>query len=243
MKFKILIFIITYKASFRVLDLIKKIPFKYLRKHSYTIYASDDASKDNTILYLKQLKRKYKKKLVINENYINLGYGGNIKKCIRYAYKNKYDYAVMLHGDNQYNPRYIEKMVKLLIKNSSNVVISGSRMFNKSDALKGNMPIYKFLGNIFLTKLFNLFYNTNFTDCHTGYWAYNLKKINKSLFKKSDDNFCFDIDMRLLLAKDRLSIKEIPIKTFYGSERSSTHFIYALRFFLKIIKFKILKKL
>ena len=89
MKFKILIFIITYKASFRVLDLIKKIPFKYLRKHSYTIYASDDASKDNTILYLKQLKRKYKKKLVINENYINLGYGGNIKKCIRYAYKNK----------------------------------------------------------------------------------------------------------------------------------------------------------
>ena len=62
MKYKILVFIITYKASFRVLDLIKKIPFKYLKSHNYTIYASDDASKDNTVSYLKRLKKKYKKK-------------------------------------------------------------------------------------------------------------------------------------------------------------------------------------
>ena len=61
MKYKILIFIITYKASFRVLDLIKKITFKYIKKHNYTIFASDDASKDNTILYLKKLKKRFKK--------------------------------------------------------------------------------------------------------------------------------------------------------------------------------------
>ena len=62
MKYKILIFIITYKASFRVLDLVNKIPIKYLKKHNYAIYASDDASKDNTILYLKKLKKRFKKK-------------------------------------------------------------------------------------------------------------------------------------------------------------------------------------
>ena len=243
MKYKILIFIITYKASFRVLDLIKKIFFKYIKKHNYTIFASDDASKDNTLLYLKKSKQIYKNKLIISENKINLGYGANIKKCIRQAYKNNFDFAVMLHGDNQYNPKYIKKMLEKLINNKSIAAVSGSRMFHKKNALKGNMPIYKFLGNIFLTKLFNLFYKTNFSDCHTGYWAYNLKKIDESLFRESDDKFCFDIDMRLLLTKKKLSIKEIPIKTFYGNERSSIHFIYALRYLIKTFKFKFIGKL
>ena len=243
MKRKILIFIITYKASFRVLDLVNKIPIKYLKKHNYAIYASDDASKDNTILYLKKLKKRFKKKLIITENIKNLGYGGNIKKCIHYAYKKKFNYAIMLHGDNQYNPKYIKNMLELLIKNNDIAAVSGSRMYNKSNALKGNMPIYKFIGNIFLTKLFNLFYKTSFSDCHTGYWAYNLNKIKIFPFKRSDDNFCFDIDMRLLLTKKKLKITEIPIKTFYGSERSSIHFIYALRYLFKVFKFKLLGKL
>ena len=243
MKYKILVFIITYKASFRVLDVFKKIPFKYLKQHKYTIYASDDASKDDTIFFLKKLKEKNKSKIIINENMKNLGYGGNIKKCIRYAYKKNFDFAVMVHGDNQYNPKYIEKMLKILIKNKNDAAVSGSRMFKKIDALKGNMPIYKFFGNIFLTKLFNLFYKTNFSDCHTGYWAYNLNNIDLSLFNSLDQNFCFDIDLRLLLTKNKLKIKEIPIKTYYGNERSSIHLLYAMRFFFKILKFRFMGRL
>mgnify|MGYP006131921799 FL=1 len=91
MKYKILIFIITYKASFRVLDVFKKLPFEYLKQHKYTIYASDDASKDDTFFILKKIKEKNKIKIIINENKKNLGYGGNIKKLIRYAYKNNFD--------------------------------------------------------------------------------------------------------------------------------------------------------
>tara|TARA_B100000780_G_C21057033_1_gene424709 strand:+ start:232 stop:963 length:732 start_codon:yes stop_codon:yes gene_type:complete len=243
MKYKILVFIITYKASFRVLDVFKKIPFKFLKQHKYTIYASDDASKDDTIFFLKKLKEKNKSKIIINENMKNLGYGGNIKKCIRYAYKNNFDFAVMVHGDNQYDPKYIEKMLKILIKNKYDAAVSGSRMFKKIDALKGNMPIYKFFGNIFLTRLFNLFYKTSFSDCHTGYWAYNLNNIDLSLFNSLDQNFCFDIDLRLLLTKNKLKIKEIAIKTYYGSERSSIHLIYAMRFFFKILKFRFMGRL
>ena len=100
MKSKLLIFIITYKASFRVLEVVKKLPFNYLNQYNYTIYISDDASKDNTIQYIKQLKKKYPKKIVLNVNKFNLGYGGNIKKCIRYAYQNNFNYAAMIHGDN-----------------------------------------------------------------------------------------------------------------------------------------------
>ena len=235
MKDKILVFIITYKASFRVLNVVEKIPFSYFRKKNYKILISDDCSNDDTIDYIKRIKKKYKSKISLNFNKINLGYGGNIKKCLEYAYKNNFNYAVMIHGDNQYDPKYLAVMVKELIKNKNVVATVGSRMVKKSNALKGNMPIYKFIGNIFLTKLFNLLYNTKFTDCHTGYWGYNLKKINRRTFKSLDNHFCFDIDLRIKLVNKNLKIKEFAIKTYYGTERSSIHFIYAVRFFIKTV--------
>ena len=243
MKYKILIFIITYKASYRVIDLIKKISINYLKKHDFHLYISDDFSNDDTVAHINKIKKIFKKKLTINVNNKNLGYGGNIKKCINFAFKKKIDYAVMLHGDNQYNPKYIKDMIKILIHRSEVSAVSGSRMANKINALKGNMPFYKFLGNIFLTKVYNFIYRTNFTDCHTGYWAYNLKKIKKNYFVKSDNNFCFDIDMRLILTKKKLIIKEVPINTFYGNERSSVHLIYAIRFFFKTLKYKLFNRL
>ena len=199
MKNKILIFIITYKASFRLLDIAKKIPVRYLKNKNYKILISDDSSKDDTIKYIAKFKNKFKSKVAINLNKKNHGYGANIKRCINYAFRNKFDYAVMIHGDNQYDPKYSSKMIQLLIKNNFISAVTGSRMANKSGAIKGKMPIYKFLGNIFLTSAFNFLYNTKFTDCHTGYWAYNLKNINRDLFINSDDKFCFDIDLRLQL--------------------------------------------
>ena len=239
MKDKILIFIITYKASFRVLDVIRKIPFKYLKNKNYKILISDDDSRDNTIEFIKKIKKRYSSKIIVNFNKLNMGYGKNIKKCINYAYKNNYTYAVMIHGDNQYDPKYSSIMIENLIKNKSLSATVGSRMTKKMSAIKGKMPFYKFIGNIFLTGLFNLLNGTNFTDCHTGYWAYNLRYIKKNIFKNLDDSFCFDIDLRLKLLSEKKEIKEIPIKTFYGTERSSVHLVYAVRFFLKTILFKL----
>ena len=243
MKNKILIFIITYKASFRLLDIAKKIPLKYLKNKNYKILISDDSSNDDTIEYISKFKNKFKSKVVINLNKKNHGYGANIKRCIKYAFKNKFNYAVMIHGDNQYDPKYSSKMIHMLIKNKNISAATGSRMLNKSGAIKGRMPIYKFLGNIFLTGIFNILNNSNFTDCHTGYWAYNLKNIKKDFFLNSDDKFCFDIDLRLQLLSQKKEIKEIPINTYYGSERSSMHIVYAIRFFIKTIKFKLFGKL
>ena len=239
MKDKILIFIITYRASYRVKKVVEKIPFRYLKKKNFKIYISDDDSRDDTLNYINQIKKKYKSKVILNYIKKNVGYGANIKKCINYAYKNKYTYAIMIHGDNQYNPKYVANILESLSKDTTISAIAGSRMAKKTDALKGKMPIYKFIGNIFLTGLFNFFFNTKFTDCHTGYWGYNLGLIKKNVFKNLDDNFCFDIDFRLKLVSEKKKIKEIPIKTFYGTERSSIHLIYALRFFLKIIKFRL----
>jgi GT2 family glycosyltransferase len=230
---KILVFIITYKASYRIKKVVSEIPFSYLNKYNYKILISDDCSKDDTVKNIVYIKNKIKN-VITNFNSHNLGYGGNIKKCLNYAYKNNFDYAVMIHGDNQYSSKYVKLMLNNVLI-SKNAAISGSRMHNKKAAIKGGMPIYKFIGNIFLTKLFNFLYKTSFTDCHTGYWLYNLKKIRKNLINKLDNGFLFDLDMRLMLIKKKETIEEIPIITRYGTERSSMHINYAIKFFLKIL--------
>jgi hypothetical protein len=157
-----------------------------------------------------------------------------------YAYKNRFDYAAMVHGDNQYSSKYLKKMIDTIIKTDC-AAVSGSRMKIKKSALNGGMPLYKFIGNIFLTKFFNILYTTNFTDCHTGYWVYNLKKIKFDWVKEFSCGFLFDLDMRLKLLKKKLSIKEIFIITRYGSERSSVHLNYAILFFIKTLTSKIFK--
>jgi len=231
---KILLFIVTYKASYRIKKVINEIPLKYFKKYNYKILISDDSSNDNTLKYIKEIKKKYKNKVIVNLNIKNLGYGGNIKKCLSYAYKNKYQYAAMIHGDNQYSSKYLKQMFQKII-NKKCIAVTGSRMKAKNSALKGGMPIYKFIGNFFLTKLFNIFHNTTFTDCHTGYWFYNLNKINKRWVNSFDNGFLFDLDMRLKLVNEKKRICEIPIITRYGDERSSVHLNYALRFFFKTI--------
>ncbi len=234
---KILLFIITYKASYRIKKVINEIPFQFFKKYNYKILISDDYSNDNTKKYINIVKKKHKR-VILNFNSKNVGYGANIKKCMSYAYKNNYDYAAMIHGDNQYSPKYLDKMFKKIIKNKC-ASVTGSRMKIKQNALKGGMPIYKFLGNFVLTSIFNFLNGTSFSDCHTGYWVYDLKKIKKKWLEKFDDGFLFDLDMRTKLVKEKFLIDEIPIMTRYGTERSSIHFNYALRFFIKTLISKI----
>ncbi len=230
---KILLFIVTYKASYRVRKVINEIPFSYFKKFNYKVLISDDSSNDNTINYMNNIKKK-NKKVKLNFNKKNIGYGANIKKCLNYAYQKKYNYAAMIHGDNQYSSKYLKQMFKIILE-TNYAAITGSRMKNKNNAIKGGMPFYKFIGNIFLTKIFNFFNNSNFTDCHTGYWVYDLKKIQKNWLKNFDNGFLFDLDMRKKILENNYEIKEIPIVTRYGNERSSTHLNYAIRFFFKSI--------
>ena len=230
---KILLFIVTYKASYRVRKVINEIPFSYFKKFNYKVLISDDSSNDNTIKHMNNIKKK-NKRVRLNFNKKNIGYGANIKKCLNYAYQKKYNYAAMIHGDNQYSSKYLKQMFKIILK-TNYAAITGSRIKNKNNAIKGGMPFYKFIGNIFLTKIFNLFNNSNFTDCHTGYWVYDLKKIQKNWLKNFDNGFLFDLDMRKKILKNNYKIKEIPIVTRYGNERSSTHLNYAIRFFFKSI--------
>jgi glycosyltransferase involved in cell wall biosynthesis len=220
---KLLIFIVTYNSSFRLKLILKKI--KKIKKINYKILISDDCSEDDTSNYLPNQN----KKIYIHINKRNLGYGENIKKCINFAIKKKFDYAVMIHGDNQYDASYIPKLYKIISKNNADAV-TGSRMKNFKSALNGKMPFYKFIGNYILTKIFNLYFKTRFTDAHTGLWMYNLQSLKDVKFNNLDSKFNFDNQLRIQFVKSDKKIIEMPIKTYYRNEKSSFHFIYSIKY-------------
>lgn len=231
-KSKILVFVVTYNSSFRLGLILKKLK-TLRRKIKFDILISDDCSTDNTKYYFPKNKSGY----ILKINKRNLGYGGNVKKCLNFAIKKGYSHSLMVHGDNQYDCRYLEKFYKHMILNNADAV-TGSRMKNLNNALIGKMPLYKILGNLILTKIFNLIFKTNFTDAHSGFWLYNLSALKKINLKKIDNNFNFDNQLRIKLIKAKKKILEFPIKTYYRNEKSSLHVIYAIKFIIDILKFK-----
>ena len=240
MKKSILIFIISHFASFRLLNLFKKIPFEELKNYNLKILISDDSSRDDTWDIAKKIKEE-NENIVLNYNKPNLGYGGNIKFCLNYASKNNFDYVAMLHGDGQYDPKYIVEMIKKIESNEKYHAVVGSRMINKKDAILGKMPIYKFIGNIALTKLSNLILKQKTTDCHSGYWTYKAKSLKKLKFINNTNGFNFDQQIRMQFADQKMEITEIPIKTFYGTEKSYFHLIYSSRFVFELIIYVLIK--
>ena len=241
MKKKILIFIITYKASYRLLDVYNGIPFKKLKKYKINVLISDDKSDDDTIKYARKIYSK-NKNIKLNFNKKNRGYGGNIKICLNYALMKKFDYAVMIHGDNQYNPKYIPIMIKMFEKDKLTQAVTGSRLLKSiRNTTKGGMPIYKLIGNIILTKFQNLLLRTNFTDAHTGFWAYRMNNFKDKFYLLTTDGFNFDQQLRCQYIYKKQKILEIPIDTRYAEERSQLHIKYAIRFFFETIIFFLMK--
>jgi GT2 family glycosyltransferase len=234
MKKKVLIFIITYYSSYKLKEVFNLIPFKKLKNYKINVLISDDKSKDDTMEYAIKICNNNKANVAIKQNFKRLNYGGNIKSCLDYAQKKNYQYAVMLHGDAQYSPKYIPTLIKKIIDLKC-VAVYGSRMKIKKNALKGRMPIYKFIGNIFLTFIFNKIYFTNFSDCHSGYWVYDLRYINKNIYKNLTNTLNFDNQLRIKLVKNHLKINEIPIKTIYKDENKSFQLIYAFKFLFETI--------
>ena len=148
----------------------------------------------------------------------------------------------MIHGDGQFNPKYIPDLL-LKLEDSKVSAATGSRILSGINTVRsGGMPFYKMAGNILLTKLFNFLLNKNFTDAHTGLWAYNLNFLKNRKFNLLTNSFNFDQEFRFKNVLNNNLIKEIPIQTKYGDERSQLHIKYAIKFFLNCILFFLVKK-
>ncbi|MHB9019337.1 MAG: glycosyltransferase family 2 protein [Minisyncoccota bacterium] len=192
----------------------------------------DDASQDNTVEVARRLGLK------VFTHSKNLGYGGNQKTCYREALKLGADIVVMVHPDFQYDPIFIPEMIKPIVNDECDAVF-GSRMKLRQNALDGGMPYWKFIANIFLTKLENFILGNDLSEYHSGFRAYNKKVMQLPLDLNSDD-FVFDTEIIVQMKIAGLKIKEIPITTKYFPEASQIGFKRSVEYGFAILN--ILKK-
>jgi glycosyltransferase involved in cell wall biosynthesis len=165
-----------------------------------------------------ELQVKYPKIEVLVRDHA--GYGGAQKKGFRRALELDADIAVLLHADGQYAPEIMAGLYAPLVKDEVDVVL-GSRMKTFGSAIRGGMPVYKFIANIFLTMIENIVYGLNLSEYHSGYMLYSRKALETVPFEKLSNDFHYDGEMLLVAGKKKLRIADIPIPTHYGTEKSN----------------------
>jgi glycosyltransferase involved in cell wall biosynthesis len=244
MKRKILIFIPAYNVEKQIQRVLNKIPTKIFDDHLTTIIIIEDCSKDNTkqIIenYLKVSKNNNFIKLIQNEN--NQGYGGVQKIAFRYAIENSFDYVIMLHGDDQYDPGMLPEFIERISNNTVDAVF-GSRFINPKAPLEGGMPLNRYIGNRVVTFAQNLIVGTKMTEFHSGYRCYKVDILKKINFEKNTNDFYFDSEIIIQMSKLNFIIKEIQIKTIYADEISNLKPIpYGINVLLSTIKYKFFYK-
>lgn len=235
---KLLILIPSYNVEKFIKKVLYSIPKKLLKTNKVKLLIVNDASTDNTLKILKKIK-KYSFKVKIITNKTNRGYGGVQKIGFNYAIKNKFDIVALLHGDGQYTPQLLPKLIGPINKNSSEVVF-GSRMLKPLNALKGNMPIYKFVGNIIITGIQNLFLISKMSEFHSGYRVYSVESLKKIPFNYNSNFFHFDTEIIIQLLFAKIKIKEIPIPTIYSGQISH---LKGIKYSYNVIKITLLAML
>ena len=221
-KKKILVLVIAYNDQEFILNVLEKIKKKLNFKKSEILIINDN-SQDKTFEKIYEFIKKNKKiaeKIKLVENPKNKGYGKNQKMGYLYSIINKFDVVVMVHGDGQFGPEKIDEIIKPILNKKADAVL-GSRMSKKIEALKGNMPMYKFIGNIFLTYLQNLILGSELTEFHTGYRAYSPKSLKRIPFLYNSNSFPFDTEILIQFILNNFKISEISIKATYSTQISN----------------------
>lgn len=216
-KKKIGVLIVAYNAVSTLRAVLDRIP-PSMRERIDEVFVFDDCSKDDT--YLLGIGYKAETgwdKLKIYRNEKNLGYGGNQKKGYRYAIDNGFDIVVLLHGDGQYAPEVMAELVDPLERGEAEAMF-GSRMMLPGAAIKGGMPLYKYVGNKVLTFFENRMLGMDLTEFHSGYRAYDVHALAKIPFEKNTNDFHFDTEIIIQFHQHKLRIAETPIPTYYGDE-------------------------
>ena len=213
---RVAVFIVAYNASKHIEKVLNRIP-KNISENLAEIFLIDDSSKDDTASVASKVEwsSSYAPLRVFRTPF-NQGYGGNQKIGYSYAIQRNFDIVVLLHGDGQYAP---EALPFILAQYSDGVdAVFGSRFINTGDALKGGMPLYKFVGNRILTGMQNYFMRGSLSEWHSGYRSYRTSLLKRIPFSCNSNDFDFDAEIIIQTLGAGGVIKEVPIPTFYGEE-------------------------
>ncbi len=215
---KIVICIVAYNAESTIHKVLDRIPDEVKRK-VVEVVVFDDESEDRTYEVATDYRRSHPDlpNLTVHRNPHNLGYGGNQKRCYRYCIEKGYDIVVLLHGDGQYAPECLPELLGPLERGEADAVF-GSRMMVKGAALKGHMPLYKYVGNKILTFYENRMLRMKLTEFHSGYRLYSVHALKEVPFEKNTNDFHFDTEIIVQFRARGLRIRELAIPTYYGDE-------------------------
>jgi glycosyltransferase involved in cell wall biosynthesis len=241
---KVIVVMPAYNAEKTLEKTYSEIPMNIVDE----IILVDDKSSDNTFELAKKLGINH---IIRHEK--NRGYGGNQKTCYNKCKELNADIVIMLHPDYQYTPLLIEAKVSI-IGNELYPVVFGSRILGVG-ALKGGMPIYKYIANRLLTLFQNILMNQKLSEYHTGYRSFDIKVLNSVDYNKCSEDFAFDNQIIAQICIQKFEIAEVTCPTKYFPDASSINFkrsaIYGLhvlavsiRYFLhknKIVKWGLLK--
>jgi glycosyltransferase involved in cell wall biosynthesis len=187
----------------------------------------DDSSKDRTA----DLSRKLGVQTFVHD--ANYGYGRNQQTCYREALAAGADIVVMVHPDYQYTPLLVPAMAGMIASGVYDMVL-GSRILG-AGALKGGMPLYKFVFNRMLTAFQNLFLGVKLSEYHTGFRAFSRELLEKLPLLENSDDFVFDNQMVAQAVMFGFNIGEISCPTKYFKEASSINFKRSVEYGLGVL--------
>jgi len=225
---KVIVVLPAYRAARTLEQTYREIPLDMVDE----VVLVDDRSPDNTVDVAKQRGIVH---IVVHE--VNRGYGRNQKSCYGKALELGADIVVMLHPDYQYTPKLLESMIAL-IGNEVYPVVFGSRILGKG-ALKGGMPLYKYVANRLLTVIQNILMGQKLSEYHTGYRAYGSEVLRSIEYERLSDDFVFDNQIVAQIFWKGHEVAEITCPTKYFDEASSINFSRSVTYGLGVLSVSI----
>ena len=222
---KVVVVMPAYNAEKTLKITYDEIPFDIVDD----VVLVDDKSSDKT----SDLAREIGIKHVIRHEK-NLGYGGNQKSCYRKALELGADITIMVHPDYQYTPKLIPAMASVIASGLYDSVLA-SRILGKG-ALRGGMPMYKYIANRFLTMTQNILIGQKLSEYHTGYRAFSRDILETIDFEANSDDFVFDNQMICQVFHAGFEIAEVTCPTKYFEEASSINFARSSTYGLGVLK-------
>ena len=220
---KIVVVMPAYNAEKTIEKTYNDIPFEIVDD----VILVDDASRDRT----SEIARKLGIHTVVHTE--NLGYGGNQKTCYRTALGLGADIVIMVHPDYQYTPKLIPAMASMIAYGEFDAVL-GSRILG-TGALRGGMPLYKYISNRFLTLFENLLLGHKLSEYHTGYRAFSREILERLPLEQNSNDFVFDNQMLAQIICFGYRIGELTCPTRYFTDASSINFRRSVKYGLGVL--------
>ena len=221
---KIVVVMPAYNAALTLQQTFDELPLDIIDH----VILVDDGSSDGTVELANKLG------LIVIQHKLNLGYGRNQKTCYSEALRRRADIVIMLHPDYQYSPNLVDSLAGMIAYGEFDIAL-GSRILGVG-ALRGGMPVYKYVANRLLTAIQNILLNYKLSEYHTGYRAFARRVLQELPLEENSDDFVFDNEILAQAVYFRYQIGELSCPARYFAEASSIGFARSVRYGIGVLK-------